>query len=82
MVPPAGNEFFDSFSPDLAFLPILPKTVSSKSLSNLDFIIEFILANYKKNFLYRKDSYNCFTEMAFIVPQNTTTPDSQATVKS
>ena len=64
MVPLVGNEFFDSFSPDLAFLPILPETVSSKSLSNHDFIIESIFANYKKNFMYPKDSYNSFTEMA------------------
>lgn len=65
MVPPAGNEFFDPFFSDLAVLPILPETVSSKSLSNLNFIIESILANYTKNFLPRKDSCKCFTEIAF-----------------
>ena len=82
MVPLAGNEFFDSFSPDLAFLPILPETVSSKSLSNHDFIIESILANYKKNFMYPKDFYKILTEIAFIVPRNTAAPYSQPTVKS
>ena len=51
--------------PDLAFLPILPETVSSKSLFNHDFIIESIFANYKKNFMYPKDSYNSFTEISF-----------------
>ena len=61
MVPLAGNRIFNSFFSDLAFLPILPQTMSSKSLSNLDFIIESILANYKKNFLQLKDSYNSFT---------------------
>ena len=65
MVPLAGNEIFDSFFSDLAVLPILPETVGSKSLSNLDFIIESILANYNKNFVYRESSYNCFTEIAF-----------------
>lgn len=65
MVPLAGNEIFDSFFSDLAFLPMLPETVSSKSLSNLDFIIESIWANYKKIFMYPKDSYNSFTEIAF-----------------
>ena len=65
MVPLAGNEFFNSFSPDLAVPPILTETVSSKSLSNYDFIIESIFANYKKNFMYPKDSYNSFTEIAF-----------------
>lgn len=65
MVPLAGNEIFNSFFSDLAVLPILPETVGSKSLSNLDFIIESILANYKKNFVYRESSYNCFTEIAF-----------------
>lgn len=65
MVPPAGNDIFDSFFSDLAVLPILPETVSSKLFSNLDFIIESILANYKKNFMYRKDSCKCFTEIAF-----------------
>ena len=64
MVPLAGNRIFNSFFSDLAFLPILPETVSSKSLSNHGFIIESILANYKKNFMYPKDSYNSFTEMA------------------
>ena len=82
MVPPAGNRIFDSFFSYLAFLPILPETVSSKSLSNLDFIIESILTNYKKNFLYRKDSYNGLTEIAFIVPRNTAKPHVQPTVKS
>lgn len=65
MVPLAGNRIFNSFFSDLAFLSILPETVSSKSLSNLDFIIESILANYKKNFMYMKNSYYSFTEMAF-----------------
>ena len=77
MVPLAGNEIFDSFSPVLAVLSILTETVSSKSLSNLDFIIESILANYKKNFMYPKDSYKILTEIAFIVPRNTATPYSQ-----
>ena len=68
MVPLAGNRIFNSFFSDLVFLPILPQTVSSKSLSNHDFIIESIFANYKKNFMYvknLKNSYNSFTEMAF-----------------
>lgn len=65
MVPLAENEFFDPFFSDLAVLLILPETVSSKSLSNLDFIMESISANYKKNLLYRKDSHNCFTVIAF-----------------
>lgn len=82
MVPPAGNEIFDSFFSDLACSSALSETVSSKSLSNLDFIIESIWANYKKNFLYRKDSCKCFTEIAFIVPLYTATPQGHTTVKS
>ena len=65
MVPPAENEFSNSLFSGLAYSSALPETVSSKSLSSLDFIIESILANYKKNFLYRKNSHNCFTEKAF-----------------
>lgn len=65
MVPLAGNEIFDSFFSDLAILSALLETVSAKSHSNLDFIIESILANYKKNFMYPKDSYKYFTEIAF-----------------
>ena len=64
MVPLVGNEFFDSFSPDLAFLPILPETVSSKSLSNHDFIIESILQITRRILCFRKilqnPYWNCF----------------------
>ena len=81
MVPLAGNRIFDSIFPDLAVLPILTEPVSSKSISNLDFIIESILANYKKNFMYPKDFYKLLTEIAFIVPRNTAAPYSQPTVK-
>lgn len=75
MVPPAENEFFDSFCSNLACLLIPLQAVSSKLFFNLDFIIESILTNYKKNFheFFTTDFYIfCFTEMLLVpalVPQ-------------